>query len=320
MERTGRKPRVHEPNTIHHVMMRGNNKQNIFFGEGYFNYFLDLLKSSADKFDHKILAYCLMSNHVHLIAHIKESPLSKVMQNINYRYARWANYHMKRVGHLFQARYRSIDVRNESYLINLCRYIHFNPVAAKMVDDPAAYRWSSHCYYLSASGPAWMDFLKVNRAIIDKTGLAYAEFMRQEPNRDNWKPGLYFSKEGKLMTDDSILRDLQESSTGVLAPDKEFLPRHVVVGIVCHHLEVKPSELFGLSRNRALSKKRALLMHYLLKYCDINIAQLEKLFNRTAPGLGRQVYKISLTKTKDFPEAILLKIDRALGAGLELRR
>ena len=123
MEKTGRRLRIHRPNTMHHVMVRGNNRQNIFFDKYYFNYFLDVLATSTKKYDHKILAYCLMSNHIHLIIHIYEIPLSIVMQNINYRYARWTNHRRGHIGHLFQGRYRSIDVHDQAYLINLCQYI-----------------------------------------------------------------------------------------------------------------------------------------------------------------------------------------------------
>ena len=132
MQRTGRQPRVHVPNSVYHVMMRGNNRQNIFYGEAYYHYFLKLFSDSAKKFDHKVLAYCLMTNHVHLMLHIKESLLSAIMQNVNFRYARWTNHHRKRVGHLFQARYAAIEVSNESYLIHLCRYILFVLENAKL--------------------------------------------------------------------------------------------------------------------------------------------------------------------------------------------
>src|SRR3990167_10927246 len=79
----GRQPRIHIPNTIHHVMIRGNNRQRIFYGDECFSYFLSLLKGSTEKHDHKMLAFCLMTNHVHMIIHVHDSPLSVVMKNIN---------------------------------------------------------------------------------------------------------------------------------------------------------------------------------------------------------------------------------------------
>ena len=259
MQRTGRQPKVHVPNSVYHVMMRGNNRQNIFYGEAYYHYFLKLFSDSAKKFDHKVLAYCLMTNRVHLMLHIKESPLSAIMQNVNFRYARWTNHHRKRVGHLFQARYAAIEVSNESYLIHLCRYIHLNPVKAKMVKDPACYQWSSHLFYKLSLAPPWMDLTKVVQSIKQKTGLNYSELISSDINRENWKPALYLSKEGKLIFDDSIASTLNEASS-VIKSRKNVLPPEEVMSIVGNGLGVSLSQqLCGPSRNRLLSKKRRLL-------------------------------------------------------------
>ncbi len=78
MERTRRTPRIHIPNTIHHVMIRENNHQRVFFDKKYFDYFLEIVEKSTEKFDHKIIAYCLMSNHAHLFLYIYEASLSLV--------------------------------------------------------------------------------------------------------------------------------------------------------------------------------------------------------------------------------------------------
>src|SRR3990167_7956469 len=168
MDKTGRQPRIHVQNTIHHVMIRGNNRQQIFYGNDYFSHFLELFKEGGEKFDHKILAYCLMSNHAHMIIHVHESSLSNVMKNINFRYARWLNTKQKRIGHLFQGRFRSIEVSSEEYLIYLCRYIHLNPVVAGIVKTAGQYPWSSHQYYVMKEMPTWMDIDLVLSTIVKK--------------------------------------------------------------------------------------------------------------------------------------------------------
>ena len=174
MLRTGRLPKTHKPNTIYHVMMRGKNRQRIFFGDNFFESFLDIVDQSSKKFDHKILSYCLMINHIHLIVHINNSPLSTVMQNINFRYAKWVNKERKSIGHLFQARFHSLLVTNESYLINLCRYIHLNPVTAKMVATLQDYKWSSHRNYMSDHAPSWLNISTIKRIIDQVTQQNYA--------------------------------------------------------------------------------------------------------------------------------------------------
>ena len=75
MDRTGRQRRIHVSNSIHHVMIRDNNCQRIFYGDDYFNYFLKIIHQSAEKLDHKIIAYCLMSNHAYLLVRIYDSSL-----------------------------------------------------------------------------------------------------------------------------------------------------------------------------------------------------------------------------------------------------
>jgi REP element-mobilizing transposase RayT len=177
MDKQGRQPRIHIPNTIHHVMMRGNNRQIIFRHDIYHARILELLHDASKKFDHKILAFCLMSNHVHLLIHINTSSLSLVMKNINYRYARWMNRKENRIGHLFQGRYRSLEVSNDIYFVNLCRYIHHNPIEAKMVNNLDEYRWSSHQNYMENNFPSWMDSELMLSVIKNITNLSYIDFI-----------------------------------------------------------------------------------------------------------------------------------------------
>jgi REP element-mobilizing transposase RayT len=121
MERLERRLKIHLPNTIYHVIIRGNDRQEIFFSQEYHERFIKILDDASEKFDHRILTYCLMTNHIHLVVAIHKTKLSEVMQNINYRYARWVNKKRSRIGHLFQGRYRAIQVEDEMYLINLCK-------------------------------------------------------------------------------------------------------------------------------------------------------------------------------------------------------
>ena len=89
-----------------------------------------------------------MSNHLHLIIQVGNTPLSKIIQNISFRYTRYINKRKKRIGHLFQGRYKALLVDADAYLLELVRYIHNNPVRAKMVTDPIDYPWCSHQVYL----------------------------------------------------------------------------------------------------------------------------------------------------------------------------
>ena len=312
MDRTGRQPRIHTPNTIHHVMIRGNNRQRIFYGDEYFSYFLLLLKESAEKFDHQILGFCLMTNHVHMIIHVHDSPLSMIMKNINFRYARWLNHRQKRIGHLFQGRFRSLHVNDEEYLIYLCRYIHLNPVTAKMVAQPSDYLWSSHQYYFSENSPSWMNIDLIISTIFKKTNLNYNDFICQTVNREKWKPAITISETGEIIHDNDVIRNLEEKNTSHLKIHRQSLPQEVISAIVCDQLKIDQTKLFGRSKNRMLTKQRALLTSYLVRYSDVNIVSAAKLFQITHGTLSRQLTRLTENSETIFSAELLQTIEHAL--------
>ncbi|PIZ03453.1 MAG: hypothetical protein COY58_09300 [Gammaproteobacteria bacterium CG_4_10_14_0_8_um_filter_38_16] len=310
MDRTGRQPRIHIPNTIHHVMIRGNNRQRIFHGDIYFFHFLELLAQSAEQFDHKIIAYCLMSNHVHLLIHIHDSPLSAIMKNINFRYARWVNHKQNRIGHLFQGRYRSLEVNNDEYLVNLCRYIHFNPVAAKIVDCMEDYPWTSHRYYTGCEA-RWMDIHLMCEAIQRKTNFSYSEFINKPVDRDAWKPAITISEAGEIIYDkDTIWKQQENAITSQII--RKFLTQDEVSAIVCNNLDIQKTELFVVSRNRKHAKQRILLAYYLIRYSKINITGVAKLFRCTHGTLSRQLANLDRYSEKYFSLGLLQNIEETL--------
>jgi len=125
-----RKPRVHVAGGYYHVMMRGNVGSDLFFSNADYCRFLLLLQEGIERYGHRVHAFCLMTNHVHLLIQVGDTPLSRIIQNLGFRYTRYINSKRKEVGHLFQGRYKAILVDEDSYLLELARYIHLNPVRA----------------------------------------------------------------------------------------------------------------------------------------------------------------------------------------------
>ncbi|MDH5561852.1 MAG: transposase, partial [Deltaproteobacteria bacterium] len=125
-----RKPRIHYPGAVYHVILRGNGGQDIFFSKADRSRFYLLLQDGAERFSHRIHAFCLMTNHVHLAIQVGEVPLSRIMQNISFRYTGYLNRRKQRTGHVFQGRYKALLIDADSYLVELVRYIHCNPVRA----------------------------------------------------------------------------------------------------------------------------------------------------------------------------------------------
>lgn len=140
--------RMKDLNLTYHVMLRGNEKRNIFIDDSDKNKFLDTLSRMKNKYDFLLEAYCLMNNHVHLLINDNNNDISLFMKSINVSYANYFNKKYQRVGHLFQDRFLSQIVTDDNYLIAVSAYIHNNPVKAKIVKSPEHYRWSSMNGYM----------------------------------------------------------------------------------------------------------------------------------------------------------------------------
>src|SRR5205807_6833133 len=101
-------------------------------------------------------AFCFMSNHIHLAIQVGDISISRIMQHLAFRYARYINRQQNRIGHLFQGRFKSILVDEDRYLKELVRYIHLNPVRANLVASPEEYVWSSHRAYMNQDEFTWL--------------------------------------------------------------------------------------------------------------------------------------------------------------------
>ncbi len=165
-------------------MNRGRRGEQIFTKTDDFETFIDLLKEAVDLWDVRISAYCLMSNHYHLLIQTPQANISRCMRHINGIYTQRYNRLHKCDGQLFRGRYKSLLVEQDSYLLELVRYIHRNPLRAGMVQELSEYSWSSHQGYVSRAkkwGWLYKDFiltmLSPNRR---KSKQAYLNFMAKE--------------------------------------------------------------------------------------------------------------------------------------------
>ena len=142
-----RKARNYSEMKVYHIIIRGVDKQNIFYEDRDKYSFLKIMKNTKEKYEYEIYAYCLMDNHVHLVIYDKENQLSKIMQCIEISYVIYFNYKYERVGHLFQNRFLSKKIENQNYLMQVCRYIHQNPLKAGICKTEE-YKWSSYDEYV----------------------------------------------------------------------------------------------------------------------------------------------------------------------------
>ncbi len=195
-----RRPRIEMPG-FHHVMNRGVAQRNIFLEKEDFELFLKLLCEACSLHSATVHSYCLMSNHYHLLLETEHENLSKIMRLINSQYASYFNRKLKRVGHLWQGRFKSWYVTDECYLYSLIQYIEYNPIKANMVKSLAEYPYSSYTAFTE----------KVSPISCLKESLMFKDF-------NNLEDRLSFFQSGY---DEDIIKTVSKHSNLVISSDKK---------------------------------------------------------------------------------------------------
>ncbi|SHN79776.1 transposase [Desulfitobacterium chlororespirans] len=176
-----RRPRKQSSTGIYHVIMRGINRQNIFDDKEDRRKFIEKLVYYKTVCGYKIYAYCLMDNHIHVLIQELNEPLSISIKRISSSYVMWFNKKYERCGHLFQERFRSEVVETDRYFLTVLRYIHQNPVRAKIVEDVAKYPWSSyHEFFLTDSKVDREYVLKIFGDISADALINFSEFHKDK--------------------------------------------------------------------------------------------------------------------------------------------
>lgn len=180
--------RIQYPEAWYHAMNRGRNQDALFIDNTDYSTFIDLLQEAGAMWKIKIAAYCLMTNHYHLLVQTPQANLDRCMRHINGIYTQRFNRRYKMDGQLFRGRYKAILVDADNYLLELVRYIHLNPVRAGIVRRPEEYLWSSHRGYLTESDKwKWLQkefvfgMLNENKAGRER---AFLNFIGQGDSKD----------------------------------------------------------------------------------------------------------------------------------------
>lgn len=141
----GRYPRLSYPGLIYHVINRGNNRDIVFVEDEDFVHYINTIQRYKKKYQFKLFAYCLMTNHIHLLIKTSEKAnISKIMQSITVAHTRHYHYKYRRCGHVWQGRFFSPIVSEDGHVLSVMRYIEQNPMRAKMVREIGDYAWSSY--------------------------------------------------------------------------------------------------------------------------------------------------------------------------------
>jgi REP-associated tyrosine transposase len=152
-----RKHREEVAGGIFHVYARGNDKRLIYSDDADRGVYLRLLSATVGRCRWRLLAFCLMQNHVHLLIETPDANLGTGMQRLHSDYAQQFNQRHGRSGHVFQGRYGAVSVSSDEQLWGVAAYLAMNPVKAGLCDTPEEWPWSSHAATVRGAGPAWLD-------------------------------------------------------------------------------------------------------------------------------------------------------------------
>lgn len=197
-----RSARTKSESGIYHIMLRGINRQDIFADNEDIQRMIEVIIRYKEICKYEVYAYCIMSNHVHLLLKETEDTISNAVKRISGSYVFWYNKKYERCGHLFQERYKSEAVENDEYFLTVLRYIHQNPIKAGMVKDISAYKWSSYNEYIKEAVVINKDF--VLGMFSNDKAKALELFCKFNYQKNN---DMCLEDEGKIRVSDSELKE-----------------------------------------------------------------------------------------------------------------
>jgi len=271
--------RLQGEDLLYHITSRGDDRKKIFIGEYDFSKFLEYLKLAQNKYKFYLYAYCLMGNHYHLLIETTQPNISRIMQYINTSYTAYYNKKRNKCGHLFQGRFKSILVEADVYFKELTRYIHLNPVKAKMVNLPQEYKWSSYNSYFKRKS----EIIDISRlkTLLEIDMKRYAAFVLAGIN----KPTDLFKNvyAGFILGGKDFIKE-QLNKLAIQAAKKDFAHKKTLCGVdhntiiivTAKAYNIKPEILFKAVKKPLLAKKVAV---YLLKgYSGLTNEAIGKMF------------------------------------------
>jgi len=277
-----RRPRLFAPGVLYHVIVRGNQRQKTFHRDHDYQAYLERLGRYRKKAGVTVHAYCLMPNHVHLLVQTGSQPLSRFMQGLQQSYTQYFNRIHRKVGHLFQGRYKAIVCDKDEYLLTLIRYIHRNPVRAKLARRAEEYRYTADRNYRQGV----VDGVVEPGAVLGVLGgpRGYRELMRegeQEGHRDD-----YYAVEDQRFLGAKGFGEKLKKKYEEQQPSKPRQALSVAYRNLARGVGVEPEVLGGADRGWEVSKARAMVGYVLMRRLGYPLAEVAK-------SLGRDVATVS---------------------------
>lgn len=254
-----RQLRIEFEGAFYHITSRGNLREKVFFEDKDKEKFLEVLERTKERYGYLIHAYTLMDNHYHLLIETPKANISRIMQNINTSYTVYINKKYRRSGHLFQGRFKAIIVDKDEYLITLSRYIHLNPVRAKIVQRPEDYKWTSYKAFIGNGANALVDtpdtlsyFSKEKK----KAKKAYRRFVEREireeenPFKEVEAGMLLGGKKLKAKIQKLLDKIKTDEELPQIKRFKEKVPIDKIIEVCCKHYGIYQEELFKRGKGK----------------------------------------------------------------------
>jgi REP element-mobilizing transposase RayT len=299
---------------VYHVIARGNERKAVFRDDRDRQEYLDRLIRCRERFGLRVLAFCLMGNHLHLAVERGPTKLSRVMLALQSAYTQWFNRRHGRVGHLFQGRYKAFLIEKDRYLLALVRYIHRNPLEAGLSARAEDYAWSSDQYYRARKPPEWLDIDRVLPLLGPTRRVATARYRRLmgDQVKESYEDVQSYAQ---AIKGDKAFAELALREAGV-APIVGKLTEAGVVSVVAAGLGVRVSDLVGGGRQRTLSRARNIAAYIGRDAGGIPVARMARYFGREESTLARGVVRLEEILARE--SAVRRKVAR-LTAGLQAR-
>ncbi len=282
-------------------MLRGNGGQPVFLTDDDRYRFYLLLQEGTTRFGFRIHAFCLMTNHIHLAVQCGDIPLSRAMHNLSFRYTRWINWREKRTGHLFQGRYKAVLVDGDSYLQELVRYIHLNPVRSGMVKMPEEYTWSGHRAYLGKELLPWLTtdwVLEQFGKTVATSRVGYRQFVLDGLGEEHLPEFHGSGEDARLLGDDNFMNKCL--SVGSAKPIR--LTVQEVAATVCSAYQIDEGRLKAPSQERIASEARAVVGWLAYESGGITLSEVGRYLNRDVGSVSSSIRRL-MDRIADKPEA-----------------
>lgn len=291
-----RRPRLFAPGILYHVIVRGNYRQKTFLGARDYRAYLERLVRYRKRFGVTVYAYCLMSNHAHLLVETGSEPLSRFMQGLQQSYTQYFNRKHHKVGHLFQGRYKAIVCEKDEYLLTLVRYIHLNPIRAKLVHRLDDYPYSGHREYC---GVRVYEVLEASR-VLDMLGgrAAYRRFV-QEGVKDGHREEYYDVVDQRFLGEERFVEKLKVQADEEPETARPKKPVIAAFRNAARALEVEPAVLSGADRSWEVSRHRALIGYVLIRRLGYKLKDVAKCLGRDMATVSSLVSRYSERLAQD---------------------